>query len=150
MQELEKILEEIEAEFDRHINTQLKIIAGLNDDVYRYGYGKSLESYQQGKLRVTEIIRKHMNDGWILVRERLPEEKVNPITQDFYEYQVTFYLDGESDVRYYKFGNGHWWNWGNIMDDYVIAWRERPEPYQLPPEAAESSNEFHKEKEKKA
>ena len=97
MQELEKILEEIEAEFDRHINTQLKIIAGLNDDVYRYGYGKSLESYQQGKLRVTEIIRKHMNDnnscgecsrrkwyqigykdgkddGWISAEERMPEE----------------------------------------------------------------------------
>lgn len=38
MRELEKILEEIEAEFDRRINTQLKIMAGLGDDVYRYGH----------------------------------------------------------------------------------------------------------------
>ena len=61
MQELEKILEEIEAEFDRRINTQLKIMAGLGDDVYRYGYGKSLEAYQQGKLFVEDIIRKHLS-----------------------------------------------------------------------------------------
>lgn len=46
MQELEKILEEIESEFERCIGTQLKIMAGLSDDVYRYGYGKSLEAYQ--------------------------------------------------------------------------------------------------------
>ena len=65
MQELEKILEEIEAEFDRRIDIQLKIMAGLGDDVYRYGYGKNLEAYQQGKLFVEDIIRKYMNDGWI-------------------------------------------------------------------------------------
>lgn len=62
MQKLQKILEEINAEFDRRIGIQLKIMAGLGDDVYRYGYGKSLEAYQQGKLLVTEIISKHMND----------------------------------------------------------------------------------------
>lgn len=71
MQELEKILEEIEAEFDRRIETQLKIMVGLNDDVYRYGYKKSLEAYQQGKLLVAEVIRKHMDDNWIPVEERL-------------------------------------------------------------------------------
>ena len=69
MQELEKILEEIEAEFDRRIDIQLKIMAGLGDDVYRYGYGKSLEAYQQGKLFVEDIIRKYMNDGWISVEK---------------------------------------------------------------------------------
>lgn len=61
--EFEGILEEIEQEFDRRINTQLKIMAGLGDDIYRYGYGKSLEAYQQGKLFVEDIIRKYMNDG---------------------------------------------------------------------------------------
>ena len=75
MQELEKILEEIEAEFDRRIDIQLKIMAGLGDDVYRYGYGKSLEAYQQGKLFVEDIIRKHMNDGWIPVEERMPTQE---------------------------------------------------------------------------
>ena len=61
MQELEKILEEINAEFDRRIWTQLKIMAGTNDDVYRYGYGKSLEAYQQGKPFVEDIIRRHLS-----------------------------------------------------------------------------------------
>ena len=75
MQELEKILEEIEAEFDRRIDIQLKIMAGLGDDVYRYGYGKSLEAYQQGKLFVEDIIRKYMNDGWISVDERMPTQE---------------------------------------------------------------------------
>lgn len=72
MQELEKILKEIEAEFDRRIDIQLQIMGGLGDDVYRYGYGKSLEAYQQGKLFVEDIIRKHMNDDWISVDERMP------------------------------------------------------------------------------
>ena len=60
--ELKDILEEIEQEFDRRINTQLKIMAGLGDDIYRYGYGKSLEAYQQGKLFVKDIICNHLND----------------------------------------------------------------------------------------
>ena len=75
MQELEKILREIEAEFDRRIDIQLKIMAGLGDDVYRYGYGRSVEAYQQGKLFVEDIIRKYMNDGWISVDERMPTQE---------------------------------------------------------------------------
>ena len=129
MQELEKILEEIDAEFERHIGTQLKIMARLDDDVYRYGYGKSLEAYQNGKQFVTDIIRKHMAGGWIPVEERLPEGEVNPVSQDFYEYQVTAEFGNVKDVRHYKYGKGHWWHGPGIVDQYVIAWKERPETY---------------------
>ena len=66
---------------------------------------------------------------WIPVTERLPKEGVNPITDDFYEYQCTFQLNGVTDVRHYKFGRGHWWHFGEVFDDYVTAWMERPEPY---------------------
>ena len=55
MQELEKILEEIDAhsiEFE---------MFGVSDDYISVGW-------------VKEIIRKHMNDGWIPVEERMPEE----------------------------------------------------------------------------
>ncbi len=45
--------------------------------------------------------------GWIPYSERLPEEKMNPVTKDFYEYQVTFRSEDVTDVRRYKFGNGH-------------------------------------------
>ena len=66
---------------------------------------------------------------WILINEKLPEEKINPTTHDYYEYQCTFYADGIYDVRSYKFGGGHWWNGAGTIDDCVIAWRELPEPY---------------------
>ncbi len=66
---------------------------------------------------------------WIPCSERLPEEKINPVTNDFYEYQVTFKSEYMTDIRHYKFGRGHWWNGGGIMDEYVIAWRPLPHPY---------------------
>lgn len=70
-----------------------------------------------------------MNDGWIPVEERLPEEKTNPVTQDFYEYQVTAKFQDIEDIRHYKFGNGHWWHGPGIVDQYVVAWLPRPDPY---------------------
>lgn len=136
MQELEKILREIEAEFDRRIDIQLKIMAGLGDDVYRYGYGKSLEAHQQGKLFVIDIIRNHMNDGWIPVGVRLPEKN---------EYLVETSSDKDFPNGYYKrleiaymtdtieyvhgYYDGYKW-----MDKYldtiknIVAWRIH-EPY---------------------
>ncbi len=66
---------------------------------------------------------------WIPCSERLPEEKTNPVTSDFYEYQVTFKSDDVTDIRHYKFGRGHWWNGGGVIDDHVIAWQPLPEPY---------------------
>lgn len=70
-------------------------------------------------------------DGWIYCGggKNLPKEKINPITRDFCEYQVTFKSDDVTDIRHYKFGNGHWWNYGECMDKYVIAWRHNIEPY---------------------
>ena len=68
-------------------------------------------------------------DGWIPVEERLPEEKVSPVTRDFYEYQVTANFGFGEDVRTYKYGNGHWWHGPGIVDEYVIAWRQKPDPY---------------------
>lgn len=66
---------------------------------------------------------------WIPCSILLPEEKINPVTDDFFEYQVTYKSDGVTDIRHYKFGRGHWWNGGGTVDEYVIAWKERPEPY---------------------
>ena len=111
MQELENVLEEIENESER----------------YRKAVGT--EQLVSGLKMAEEIIRKHMNDGWIPVEERLPEGKVNPASQDFYEYQVTAKFGNVKDVRHYRYGNGHWWHGPGIVDQYVIAWKERPEPY---------------------
>lgn len=77
--------------------------------------------------KLQEEQRKHR---WIPVLERLPKEKINPITDDYFEYNVTFCCDGKYDTRHYKFGDGHWWNSGTCMDEYVIAWQPLLVPYQ--------------------
>ena len=122
MQELEKILEEIVSEFDRRINTQLKIMAGLGDDVYRYGHGKSLEAYQQGKLLVIEIISKHMTDGWIPVnKDHIPEGEI--LACDIYENELIGYLSYDTDSESFICEDD-----GCIMEQ-VIAWMKKPDPY---------------------
>lgn len=139
MQGLEKILEEINAEFDRHIGTQLKIMAGTNDDVYRYGYGKSLEAYQQGKLFVEDIIRKHMNDGWIPIDDRLP-------TMEEYQKDDGRVILDDGNRRcagYFDVYTGRFYSYRHITpyraelyeDNGIIAWRPLPEPYR--PERSE-------------
>lgn len=84
------------------------------------------EEYQKLAKEVAGLREK---ERWIPCSERLPEEKINPITQDFYEYQVTFQSENIKDIRYYKFGRGHWWNGSGVMDEYVTAWKPLPEPY---------------------
>ena len=129
MQELEKILEEIETEFDRRIDTQLKIMAGLSDDVYRYGYGKSLEAYKTGKLIAEEILRKHMNDGWIPVEERLPENNKLVLVW------ARSTARGADEWSLGSYDKG-FWALGSYGGSLVfpsqleaVAWRPLPEPY---------------------
>lgn len=66
MQELEKILEEINQEKK---NAALSI--------------RHTTGYKAGQIRIAErieeIIRKHMNDGWISVEERLPEKEYSTV-----------------------------------------------------------------------
>lgn len=95
---------------------------------------KLIEAFAENDLYLPEVVENLINSqpkigGWIPCSERLPEEKINPVTKDFYEYQVTFQSDNVTDVRHYKFGNGHWWNSPGIMDEYVTAWREPLEAY---------------------
>ena len=132
MNVLEKILEEIEE--------RIKIIKNIpvnEDDDFLDGEECYEDGRTQGRfeelLWCRDIICSHKdemnNDGWIPVEERLPEEKINPITKDFYVYPVTFESGGVRDIRYYPFGMGHWWKATEIMDEYVKAWMPIPEPY---------------------
>lgn len=69
---------------------------------------------------------------WIPVTERLPEEKISPMTMDYTEYPCVFDgRDGWREVRYYKFGKGHFWHGSGCIDEYVTHWAEPmplPEP----------------------
>ena len=136
MQELEKILEEIDAhaiEFETFV---------ISDDYISVGW-------------VKEIIRKHMNGGWITVEERLPEDAkhkgalcpryqlmtkygvtdgwYNPDLESWYIliwFMTERYLDSEID-----FERGTWTkivrceNKVNDRHSIVMAWRPLPEPY---------------------
>lgn len=46
-------------ELEKRIDTQLKIITGLNDPVYKYGFSKSMEAYQQCKLILEDLIQEN-------------------------------------------------------------------------------------------
>lgn len=103
-----------------------KIAKGFSfDDDYtsEYDYEKAKE-YCKNKIQ--ELID---NYAWIPVEERLPVEKVNPYTNDYYVYPVIFKLCNVTDVKYYSFGKGHWYQNGEIMDKYVKAWMPLPEAY---------------------
>ena len=106
MQELEKILEEIEIK-----------IAG------------SMGKKREGILEAHDIIRKHMNDGWIPVEERLPEEAgtyiINALTGE--RNIVTFAKWQNRYKRFDMTGARTYWK--------IIAWRPLPEPYR--PERSE-------------
>ena len=108
MQELEKILEEIDQEKK---NAALSI--------------RHTTGYKAGQIRMAEriedIIRKHMNDGWIPVEERLPEDEEMVL--------VTCQTKtGRKSVNRAWYGDGFWHGTGSMSG--VIAWRSLPEPYQ--------------------
>ena len=74
---------------------------------------------------------------WIPVSERLPEEKLfNPSGSDFgFDFEEVLCTTIWGNVRSYKFGKPighykpHFWFGGEIMDEYVVAWQYKPEPY---------------------
>lgn len=126
MQELEKILEEMKEIKDRNRKEKLyaKYPPNSKDqevlNAYSHGYEDGTDNFYNA---VEDIIRKHMNDGWIPVGERLPEEAGTYIVNA---------LNGERSIvtfakwqnRYKRFdmtGARTYWK--------IIAWRPLPEPY---------------------
>lgn len=117
MQELKRILEEI----DREVEEYMEIDFG---DEYNAGI-KDMAKMSK------KIIEKHMNDDWIPVEERLPE--VDEDTEetieddDCPEYIVTIRGATESTTLKYS-PDGTWFDENGYVYD-VIAWRPLPGPY---------------------
>ena len=116
MQELEKILEEIE---------QAK-----REPWYRLNNYDVKHKLDGAINRIVDIIRKHLNDGWIPVDERLPEEKKSVLVQwekyDRHLNATLTYLDvmwlDDAEEQVFETING-------VPNGKVIAWRPLPEPY---------------------
>ena len=130
MQELEKILEEIDQTINRYGENPELITEDITDLCYGLNVAKG-------------IIRKHMNDGWI------PVEKYGfPKDDGVYDLTIIDGLEEYVSVRW-QFLSGthlsgtqhyvdgvHYWadNYrgdpiNEFLSERVIAWRKKPEPY---------------------
>ena len=111
MREIEKILEEIDGMIERYKeNPRLEVV----DICYGLNQAK-------------RIIRKHMNDGWIPVEERLPEDpKENSAFDDKPLELYLVDMGGSYPLRAFWNGKRFTDGW-SILD--VKAWRPLPEPY---------------------
>ena len=115
MQELEKILKEIDGMIERYKeNPRLEVV----DICYGLNQAK-------------RIIRNHMTGGWIPVEDRLPEEKKTVLVQwEKYDRHLNItltYLDvmwlDDVEEKVFETIDG-------VPNGKVIAWRPLPEPYQ--------------------
>ena len=107
MQELEKILEEVDETIERYGKNPY-----INEKVTDLCYGLNIAK---------DIIRKHMNDGWISVEASLPEKGKTVLCTA----GETIYLD-EYDADLDA-------GFGDV--DCITAWRPLPDPYR--PERSE-------------
>mgnify|MGYP001623459533 FL=1 len=124
MQELEKILEEIE---QRKARAEKLIVKPPHDKLDQVA-NDTAEAFIEAYKECQEIIRKHMNDGWIPVEERLPEAEQ--------EHVLACRRDGSIDTARYSPYSDRWYvgSMCSVSLD-VIAWRPLPEPYR--PERSE-------------
>ena len=109
MQELEKILEEIEPEKKR---------VSLSPDCSNEHAATEIILLE----KIEKIIRKHMNDGWIPVEERLPIPNKEIWVTVKRNGNVFVSTDGITE-------KGHFWNY---YKENILAWKEKdtiPEPY---------------------
>lgn len=106
----------------------------LNCKAYAYVMRQAYEMIEvlSSKLASANMERStaYYNDGWIPVDSgKLPEEKENPVTRNWYVYPVMVRFEEVTDIRYYSYGNGHWYHGPGIMDKYVTHWMDI-KPYQ--------------------
>lgn len=99
----------------------------ISDGKYHIGYSSHDLSIVFGWLKecfeiVQEVAEKY-NGGWIACSERLPEDGMFVLVQDFFEY----YEIGKCEKRNGVIGitNGDWWTSANNY----IAWQPLPEPF---------------------
>ena len=131
MQELEKILKELKRIKDGNRKEKLyaKYPPNSKDqevlNAYSQGYEDGTDNFYNA---AAEIIRKHMNDGWIPVEKALPPEPPEYVDdEDDLEQYIVMIEGAERPTTLRYAGDGTWWEDGTYYP--VIAWRPLPEPY---------------------
>lgn len=120
MQNLDKILEEIDETIERY-GTNPYIDVKVTDLCYGLNIAK-------------DIIRKHMNDGWIPVEERLPEK----------EYYTALCVTDKNHYCVAVYNREYGFRTGDIdVEGEIIAWQPLPEPYS--PEPLETRKELEED-----
>lgn len=144
MQELKKILEEIEMKKKKCLDIVRVEIDPIEITIHREQY--------KGLRMAEDIIRKHTNDGWIPVEKYgLPkEEGIYDLTiingRGEYVSVRWEFLSGVHLSGHQHYVDGvHYWadNYqGNPINEFlserVIAWRKKPEPYR--PERSDNND----------
>lgn len=132
MQELEKCMD---------ILDKLSFFGGqragreLWNDKPREVQDEDIANFNRDIEYLRDIIRKHMNDGWIPVEERLPEEKEwrGYDEENYCVYMKRMEVAYMTDTLEYAFGyfDGYKWmdKWYDIIKN-VVAWKTH-EPYIL-------------------
>ena len=129
MQKSEKIFEELKKVFEHNI------VKELNGDgtVDKYSINPWIAWNE-----LEETIRKHMNDGWILVEERLPEDGTDVLVvleptyeSDYIEYSIARYLRFENDEAHWCDNHYGYLEWEKYSDGHggtswyrVVAWQK--------------------------
>lgn len=117
--ELEKILEEIDNLYVDETDFGIECNMENRSDV------ACDNCYECIKEACKSIIRKHMNDGWIPVEERLPEGRTRVICQFDNGDIELLWQDWESDTESLTY----WTDFDFMAEKKVIAWRPLPDPY---------------------
>ncbi len=135
MQELEKILEEIEIRAIKDLEEEndrcSTTCEGCCSDVKE----RKCNCRDAIIVRAFKKLAKCMNDGWITVDERLPKRTLDEKMNKSYKKYLVFIdsVDGwDIDIAVYDFWNDKKWceahdGYGEIEN--VIAWRPLPDPY---------------------
>lgn len=132
MKGIEKILEEVNRLIEKHKNNAYELVA--KEPLTQCYTETDIEQTKVHELAVVrDIIRKHMNDGWIPVDERLPEDEIPvpklvtalvPDRKARWDNSETFSVIVDTDI-YDPDYTGKW----EYYKKNVIAWRPLPKPY---------------------
>lgn len=112
-QELEEILREMDEE-------RGKVLFGDRHIRFQVGFFSALD-------KITEIILKHMNDGWFLADERRPKAGIKVIAKWKFKNTRENKTDMYIDILWIDKTINEWYGSNGALNGDVIKWRYLPE-----------------------